>query len=57
MSYDSLQTFYQTCYYLVSHAKLSKSDVDNMIPWEKEIYMAMFMKEIKEKNERSKLDG
>tara|TARA_R100000458_G_scaffold49751_1_gene49515 strand:+ start:35 stop:205 length:171 start_codon:yes stop_codon:yes gene_type:complete len=54
MSYEKLQTFYQTCYYLVKHAKLSKSDVDNMIPWEKEIYMAMFLKELKERNEQNK---
>ena len=37
----------------MKHAKLSKSDVDNMIPWEKEIYMAMFLKELKERNEQN----
>jgi hypothetical protein len=35
----------------VTHAKFKLSDVENMMPWEREIYFAMFLKDIKDRNE------
>ena len=37
---------------LVQHHKYSLSELDNMIPWEREIYVAMLNAHIKEENER-----
>ena len=36
----------------MQHHNYSLSDLENMIPWEREIYVAMLAKWIKEENER-----
>ena len=36
----------------MQHHNYSLSDLDNMIPWEREIYVDMFMEYIKEENKR-----
>jgi len=36
----------------MQHHKYSLTEIENMIPWEREIYVAMLAKWIKEENER-----
>jgi len=36
----------------MQHHKYSLTELDNMMPWEREIYMGLLMKHIKEENER-----
>jgi len=36
----------------MQHHNYSLSDLDNMIPWEREIYVDMLMEYIKEENKR-----
>jgi len=36
----------------MQHHKYSLTEIDNMIPWEREIYIHMLMTHIKEENER-----
>jgi hypothetical protein len=38
----------------MQHHKYSLTELDNMIPWEREIYMALLVKHIQEENERIK---
>ena len=38
----------------MQHHKYSLTELDNMIPWEREIYVNLLMKWIKEENERIK---
>ena len=38
----------------MQHHNYSLSDLDNMIPWEREIYVTFLMEWIKEENERVK---
>ena len=43
---------------MVTHYKYSLSELDNMIPWEREIYVALLQQFIKEEKERNdKLKG
>jgi hypothetical protein len=37
------------------HHKYSMSDLDNMMPWEKSIYVDMLIQYIEEENEKYKL--
>ena len=37
------------------HHKWSVTEVENLIPWEREIYLLLLMKWIEEENERNKL--
>ena len=36
----------------MQHHKYSLTEVENMLPWEREVYVAMLAKWIKEENER-----
>jgi hypothetical protein len=36
----------------MNHHNYSLSDLDNMMPWEREIYVDMLMEHIKEENKR-----
>jgi len=38
----------------MQHHKYSLTELDNMMPWEREIYVGLLMKHIKEENERQK---
>ena len=39
----------------MQHHKYSLVEVENLIPWEREIYIMLLMKHIEEENERKKL--
>ena len=43
-----------TNFNMMQHHNYSLTELDNMIPWEREIYMALLVKHIQEENERIK---
>jgi hypothetical protein len=43
---------YNTNFSLMQHHKYSLSELENMIPWEREIYLSLLVKHIQEENER-----
>ena len=45
---------YNTNFSLMQHHKYSLSELENMIPWEREIYLSLLIKHIQEENERIK---
>ena len=38
----------------MQHHKYSLTELDNMMPWEREIYVSLLVEHIKEENERAK---
>ena len=38
----------------MQHHNYSLSDIENMMPWEREIYVEMLIQHIKEENEKAK---
>ena len=54
LSHDSLFNYYETNFAMMQHHKYSLTELDNMIPWEREIYVNLLAKWIKEENERIK---
>ena len=40
----------------MQHHNYSLSDLENMLPWEREIYVDMLISYIKEENEKNKRD-
>ena len=54
LSHDSLYNYYETNFSLMQHHKYSLTELDNMIPFEREIYVSLLMKYIKEENEKIK---
>ena len=45
-----------TNFNLMQHHKYSLSEIENMMPWERDIYVDMLITWIKEENERKKKD-
>ena len=54
LSHDSVENYYKTNFGLMQHHKYSLTELDNMIPFEREIYVSLLMKYIKEENEKMK---
>lgn len=55
LGYDNLRNYYSTNFTLMQHHKYSLTELDNMIPWEKQIYVKMLANHIQEQNEKMKL--
>ncbi len=43
---------YQMNFAMMQHHNYSLTEIENMIPWEREIYVAMLQQWIKDENER-----
>ena len=41
----------------MQHHKYSLTELENMVPWEREIYLDMLMKHIKEEKERQQQEA
>ena len=54
LSHDSLFNYYETNFAMMQHHKYSLTELENMMPWEREIYVNLLAKWIKEENERIK---
>jgi hypothetical protein len=58
LSHDSLMNHYKTNFALIQHHKYSLTDLENMFPFEREIYTSMLVKHLEEekaKNEQQNL--
>ena len=49
--HNSLSNYYQLNFSLMQHHKYSLTELENMMPWEREIYLGLLQKYIKERNE------
>ena len=52
LGHENLQNHYVTNFNLMQHHKYSLTELDNMIPFEREIYVTLLIQHIKEENER-----
>jgi 3-methyladenine DNA glycosylase AlkD len=53
--YDTLSNYYQTNFALMQHHKYSLTELENMIPWERTIYIALLVEYLKQEKERIEL--
>lgn len=53
--YDTLKNFYETNFALMQHHKYSLNELESMIPWERNIYVSLLVKYLKEEKERLEL--
>ena len=54
MGYDNLLNHFKTNFALMQHHKYSLYDLENMIPWERFIYIDLLKQYIKEEEDRIK---
>ena len=52
LSHDSLANHYQTNFAMIQHHKWSLTELDTMIPFERQIYVSLLQQWIKEENDR-----
>lgn len=53
--YDDIMNFYKTNFALIQHHKYSLAELENMIPWEKYVYLDLLSEFIK-KQEQDRRD-
>lgn len=52
LSHESLANYYKVNFALVQYHKYSLSEIEEMIPFEREIYVAMLVKYLEEEKQR-----
>lgn len=54
LSHNNLGNIFQTNFAMVQHHKYSFSEIENMMPWERDIYVQMLLNHVEEENEKMK---
>lgn len=52
--HDTLRNYYKTNFSLMQHHKYSLTELENMIPWERDIYVTLLIQYIEEENQKLK---
>lgn len=52
LSHNTLANYYSTIFALVQHHKYSITDVEQLIPYERDIYVAMLVDHLKQEKEK-----
>jgi len=52
MSYNSLENYFRTNFSLMQHHKYSLTELENMVPWEREIYVTLLLQHLEEEKLR-----
>jgi len=50
MAHTDLASYYKINFALMQHHKYSLADIENLIPWEKDVYVALLEQYIEEEN-------
>ena len=48
MAHEDLESYYKTNVALIQHHKYSLTELENMIPWERDIYLTLLQQYIEE---------
>jgi hypothetical protein len=54
MAHTSLESYYKVNFALMQHHKYSLTEIENMIPWEKDVYITLLEQYIEEENLKNK---
>lgn len=55
LSNESLHSYYNTNFNLMHHHKWSLSEVESLLPWEKEIYVSLLVKALEEEKKQNEM--
>ena len=50
MAHEDLESYFKTNFALMQHQKYSLTELENMIPWEREVYLNLLQQYIEEEN-------
>jgi hypothetical protein len=57
MAHTDLASYYKTNFALVQHHKYSLTELEDMLPWEREIYITLLQNYIEEENLKNQANG
>lgn len=52
LSHENLFNYYETNFSLLQYHKYSLTELENMMPWEREIYIMLLVQHLQEENQR-----
>jgi len=53
MAHEDLVSYYRTNFQLMQHHKYSLTELEDMIPWEREVYITLLRQYIEEENQKN----
>ena len=53
MGHESLETFYRINFALMQHHKYSLTDIENLMPWEREVYLSLLEQYIEDEEKKA----
>jgi len=57
MAHTDLASYFKINFALMQHHKYSLTEIENMIPWEKDVYVALLEQYIEEENLKAQQSG
>ena len=57
MAHTSLESYFKINFALMQHHKYSLTEIENMIPWEKDVYVTLLEQYIEEENLKQRQQG
>ena len=50
MAHEDLASYYKINFAMIQHHKYSLTEIENMMPWERDVYVALLKQHIEEEN-------
>tara|TARA_R100000231_G_scaffold120743_1_gene90900 strand:- start:6974 stop:7150 length:177 start_codon:yes stop_codon:yes gene_type:complete len=50
MAHTDLESYFKINFALMQHHKYSLTEIENMIPWEREVYLSLLRQHVEEEN-------
>ena len=57
MAHTNIESYFRINFALMQHHKYSLTELENMIPWEKEVYLSFLKQYIEEENLKAQQNG
>ena len=57
MAHIDLEAYYKVNFSLMQHHKYSLTEIENMMPWERDIYLSLLNQYVEEENSRIQQQG
>ena len=54
MAHMSLESYFRLNFALMQYQKYSLTEIENMMPWERDVYVVLLQNHIKEEEEKAK---
>lgn len=54
LGHDKLSNYFQTNFNMMQHYKYSLSDLENMMPWERQVYIDLLKAYIRDEEQRAR---